>query len=656
VFYHRAPSGTGPLDAVAAPLIGEDGMVRHRSRAIAGIVALCFAGFGCASPVGVREANPRQIHRYLTRSALTDDQPSDFTQNALRRYEMLEAWKKQPVTTLANLHAAARAEDFPPGSLFALAELAFLHAERTHTQGNYAAAMIYCWALLFPEEQRATLEPLDPRLRVAADLYNRALTSAFKRKGTSRHIELDTKGVAEGTVRLGIPFGEISIAIDPHVLELDGMEFHDLQPVTELEVRGIHNRYRNPGVGAPLGAHAKPMPGVTPVVELSEDSLVPLTAIVLIEKPLAGLRSGKLSARLLALESLDVRWVEHEGYRIPLESEPSAALAASLAESQFWKAELQNFLGNAIGLRRKNALHGVRPYKPGRIPVVFVHGTASSEARWADMINDLMADARLSERFAYWTFSYDSGNPIAYSGSQLRYSLTKAVERADPTGQDPCIQDMVVLGHSQGGLLTKLTAIDSGNFFWAQISDQDFEKIDLGEKQRKLLRSGLFLKPLPFVTEVMFLATPHRGSYLAGPQIVRRLAERMVRLPSDLVRLSADLVTVLPQAGVGVTASRIPTSIDNMSPSNPYIKTLSKIPVDPRIRAHSIVAVADDKPLEKAGDGVVKYKSAHIEGVASELIVRSPHSGMQASPATIEEVRRILLEHSAASRCPVPEG
>jgi len=64
--------------------------------------------------------------------------------------------------------------------------------------------------------------------------------------------------------------------------------------------------------------------------------------------------------------------------------------------------------------------------------------------------------------------------------------------------------------------------------------------------------------------------------------------------------------------------------------------------------------VDDDAPLDHAGDGVVKYASAHVEGVESELIVRSPHSGMQAAPATIEEVRRILLEHSAHSACPIP--
>jgi hypothetical protein len=76
--------------------------------------------------------------------------------------------------------------------------------------------------------------------------------------------------------------------------------------------------------------------------------------------------------------------------------------------------------------------------------------------------------------------------------------------------------------------------------------------------------------------------------------------------------------------------------------------------VVPSVTAHSIIAVDDDEPLAESGDGVVKYASAHIEGVESELVVRSPHSGMQAEPATVEEVRRILLEHSATSACPAP--
>jgi hypothetical protein len=211
-----------------------------------------------------------------------------------------------------------------------------------------------------------------------------------------------------------------------------------------------------------------------------------------------------------------------------------------------------------------------------------------------------------------------------------------------------------VLGHSQGGLLTKLTVIDSGDAFWRGISSKPFDDVAMSADDKKLLGETLFVKRLPFVTEVIFLATPQRGSYLAGPQFVRRVAAYFVRLPSDIVRVGGDLAKSLPRGEGEMSIVSIPTSIDNMSPGNRFIKSLSEIPVAPGVIAHSIIAVDSDGPLDTAGDGVVKYESAHITGVDSELIVHSPHSGMQSAPETVEEVRRILLAHSERSVCPKP--
>ena len=42
--------------------------------------------------------------------------------------------------------------------------------------------------------------------------------------------------------------------------------------------------------------------------------------------------------------------------------------------------------------------------------------------------------------------------------------------------------------------------------------------------------------------------------------------------------------------------------------------------------------------------GALCHARAHIDGVASELVVHSGHS-TQSHPETIEEVRRILREH-----------
>jgi hypothetical protein len=62
------------------------------------------------------------------------------------------------------------------------------------------------------------------------------------------------------------------------------------------------------------------------------------------------------------------------------------------------------------------------------------------------------------------------------------------------------------------------------------------------------------------------------------------------------------------------------------------------------VTAHSIIAVLGEGPVTGKTDGVVAYESAHLDGVESERIVRSPHS-CQAEPDAILEVRRILREH-----------
>ena len=195
-----------------------------------------------------------------------------------------------------NLHAAARAEDFPAESLFALAELSFLQAERSRSQSGFAAAMVYAWALLFPEDGREPIDPLDPRARGAADLDNSALTSASKRRrdGGGR-IEFDRDRVAEGDMRITLPFGVVDVGISPDILESHGMEYFELRPVTELVVSGLRNRYRVPGIGSPIAARVKPTTGIEPVVPLNEHALVPLTVLVAIENPIAGLKSGHLN-------------------------------------------------------------------------------------------------------------------------------------------------------------------------------------------------------------------------------------------------------------------------------------------------------------------------------------------------------------------------
>jgi pimeloyl-ACP methyl ester carboxylesterase len=207
---------------------------------------------------------------------------------------------------------------------------------------------------------------------------------------------------------------------------------------------------------------------------------------------------------------------------------------------------------------------------------------------------------------------------------------------------------MIVIGHSQGGLLTKLAAVETGDLLWNAFSKKPLDQMDLADEDKALFRQAFFIEPVPSVRRVVFVATPHRGSFLAMTRIGEFLA-RLVRLPGTLVTTMSDLVLKEKEALKLDTSKFSIASLGagvGMRPDNPILDELANIPVAPDVAAHSIIAVQGTGPVEEGDDGVVKYVSAHIPGVLSETIVRSGHS-TQSHPETIEEVRRILLLHAA---------
>jgi hypothetical protein len=153
----------------------------------------------------------------------------------------------------------------------------------------------------------------------------------------------------------------------------------------------------------------------------------------------------------------------------------------------------------------------------------------------------------------------------------------------------------------------------------------------------------LFVDPVPEVSRVIFIATPHRGSFVAGWRIVANVVRKLVSLPFALTGVQADLARN-PDAIEGPLV--VPSAVDNMSPRHPFIRALQAIPVAPSITAHSIIAVEGNGSVEAGNDGVVEYRSAHIGGVESELVVQPSSHSTQGNPRTIEEVRRILRRHA----------
>ena len=598
----------------------------------------------CGPPVTVQRIDPRTVQRELTANVLTVGEESGASHIVLSRWDWTERFESDPEGALAQLHAAVVGGRAGRDELFALAELSFLHAEQTGKQDYYLAAAVYAYALLFPHGAAEPFDPIDRRLRVAADLYNRGLTSAFASADRSV-VEL------HGGTRT-LPFGELTVEFDPKWLRWGDRRLVNFVPVAELEVRGLRERYRRTGIGAPLAASTVPF---TPDAKLRDfvgrATKVPVTAFLRLDDPRRSLTNGRFTGTLEIYDGYTTDVVEIDGQRVPLEVEPSAAFAYTLSESAIWDWELRGFLvgdlvkglvvATKLGDARAQLLF-MQPYRRGRIPVVFVHGTVSGPGRWADMLNSLENDPWLRTRFQCWFFYYDTGNPVTYSADVLRTSLGLVVEQLDPNGTDAALRQMVIIGHSQGGLLTKMMAIDSGTVLWNTVSNRPLDELVLRDSTREEFRRTLFLKPLPFVRRVIFIATPHHGSYVAGSWVAQWVAG-FGSLPRGFMVSFGELVTGNAGA-IALSAGGLPRSINHMTPGNPFVQALAAIPVAPGIAVNSIVAVKGTRPLEEDDDGVVKYASAHLADAESELVIHSGHS-VHGHPLAIAEVRRILYVH-----------
>jgi len=583
----------------------------------------------------VERVDATSAQHELTANALTADELSPSARNVLRRWVLSERYDDDPAGAIAALHTITTDGRGDEDEVITLAEMAYLYAEKTHQRPYFLGAAIYSVAFLFPEKGLKPPSPYDPRLRLAADLYSLGIIHAFA--------SADDTTVEFKTGNYQAPFGWVQVAVNPSGFEWHNRRVVALTPVEEVAVRGLANRYRHPGIGAPLAAATEPIVAERGM-QVAPHMKLPMTAVLRLDMPRRQLAQRQLHATLDLYNTHDVDATAIAGRTVPLEADETAVLAYVLASPEIWERELKAFFSGVFSESAPTQLASIDAYRPGRIPVVFVHGTASSAGRWGDMVNDLLDDPRIRDRYQFWFFTYDTGNPVLYSAALLRESLRDAVHKLDPAGADPALSEMVVIGHSQGGLLAKALVVDTGDRVWDAIAYKPFDEVNLSPQRRDVLRQAVFIKPLPYVRRVVFIATPHRGSYLTEYPVTELLGRfltlpvRILQIGADLARNAGDFKVNPRNLGSG--------SLFGKTPNNPVLQTMAATPIAPGVHAHSIIAVKGDGPVEGGNDGVVEYSSAHLDGVDSEYIVRSSHS-TQSNPYTIEEVRRILLLHAA---------
>ncbi|MCB1139406.1 MAG: alpha/beta hydrolase [Leptospiraceae bacterium] len=609
---------------------------------------------GCAT-YGVQEFAAGEQSRLVSRNAINSSELSHMTRRYLISEGLQEKCDAEPLICILDIDTEIRSTGNMQLAVYA-AEIAFL-AARSYDTGDptfarlNASALVYASGFLF-EQDRPILK-FHPSHQLAMDLYNRSLAQLLRYLHTGRSLTSSIQ-------RIPLMRGSLELETGSELHYLPRSFLH-IKVAYDYRALGFRNHQSYYGLGTPLivvRPYVDPEDATDSISAADQamaaegspaareghsqpdyrylgraDQAYPATAIF--EHDGSYFRSDRnhYSARLRFLDSMKQDRILLHGRETPLEIDLTSPMAYTLSGVEKSDSLLRRLDGDSIG--ETSGLYMLYPYDPDKIPVVFVHGLASSPMTWFPMINELLADPEIRQRYQFWVYWYPTSNPVEFSAQGLRSTLKRARERFD-------FQHLLLIGHSMGGLLSRLMIQTSNSEDWIResgIERERFQKLD--EESLTLLRSVTEYEPLPFVDRVIFLATPHRGSALADG-LAGYMGRKVMSVPSGLASILGKGLELLG-AEEDEASLAPPSGIESLSPDSLFVRVTMKQPFAP-VPYHSIIGSRSATDLDWITDSVVPYSSAHLPGAASELLVESDHSVQLTMPAILE-VRRILRLH-----------
>ena len=279
-------------------------------------------------------------------------------------------------------------------------------------------------------------------------------------------------------------------------------------------------------------------------------------------------------------------------------------------------------------------------YQAGKIPVVFIHGLLSDPLTWHQTISALRSDPEISGRYQFWKFRYPTGETYLKAAADLRTALTDARASFDPAGIDTAFDEMVLVGHSMGGLVAKLQVTHSEQKLWQAASKVPIEDLKISAEDRAELKRIVLFEPLPFVKKVVFIATPHGGSFIVH-RVIGKIGRGLIDFP-EAVR--NDFGNILDE-NEGVfkgKPKKLPTSLDHLSPRSSALIAIQQMEIASDVELYSVIGIGTGIQAISRGDGTVSRKRATISGVVNETLVRAKHVDVHHHPDTIKELKRIL--------------
>ncbi|MHC5164349.1 MAG: hypothetical protein ACYSOI_03140 [Planctomycetota bacterium] len=526
---------------------------------------------GCSGPYSAKKRDLTQLFKRRQQNALNSDTPSQLTQQYLRLENLTEQYKDDRVELIKQLgRRVSETQDLQ--TVRVLAELSLLEGRKKFSRHEDAAALYITSAetsfrYLMSGEEPSARSVLDPSFRFVAEIYNAAVTEMVK-----LHEIQDNPWKSSGTYSVGNTVYEFTLKA-PSYEVWDPVFFDELVPAYEIKTKGLRNEYYTSGLGAPFIGVVENPKKTLKWGEFCSDNKAgyPVTALLLFEPARTEGQRRHVKTEIVFYNSLTQDEITLENMEVPLEVDYSTPLVVQLENINPFTLGLSSMFKSDKKIDDAG-LFLLEPYNPDKIPVVMVHGLMSSPVTWIEMFNDLRGKPEIRDRYQFWFFQYPTGLPVLYSSSILRENLLNIQKKLDPDLTNPNFNNMVLVGHSMGGLLSRVMMQDSGDTYWDSFFEEPFDDIQISESSREMLRQALFFESIPFVQRMVFISTPHRGSPIAD-HWYSSMASGMINLPSNLVNTSqnlfSDKVKLNQQVYHNTKKIKI-RSIDNLSATSPF--------------------------------------------------------------------------------------
>lgn len=532
---------------------------------------------------------------------------------------------------------ALRDKNLNSSDFEAMMELSFEKADLTdNTDVNiaieyYAYACCFAWKFL----DREGFD--DPKTKRATNVYESCLARMLEDGNKNKDFTM----AGQWQVHEKIP----SFPIYSHGFSERPNLYKSLTVPKTDTAYSLSNYYTRKGVGLPIVFHPNAEFNAKEPLDIYHNIGHPLGATVVLI-PNDNLEKG--FCRLEIINPKIYSTIKVNGKEVPLAADFSAQYEEMLERdlsSRLW------MLGFLDGDRESKfqGLYMLEPFQPNKIPVVFVHGLLSTPATWMETLNELDQIPGIRDRYQFWVYLYPTAGSILLNSTDLRENLERTIATVDPKKENKLLKHMVLVGHSMGGLLSRLQVVHSDDKLYKGVSKVSFNQLQGKPALLELARKTFYFEPNCNISHIVYIGTPHNGSPLSFTA-TGRLGSYFAKIPTWQKNFRSELADSNP--GVFLPAFRMqsqPNSIDMLGFENPFLKVFQSLRPSENIQVHSIVGDLNQFFEYRKGDSVVPITSALATHSDTVAIVEEKHMKLHHHPQTIAEITRILRQNIAES-------